>query len=58
MNDGFRIRRGLKDRALAHQFLAQRARIGEIAVMGHGQPSSGEIGVKRLYVAQHGFSRR
>jgi len=37
VDEEFRIDGGLKDRALAFQFLTQFRRIHQIAVMGHGQ---------------------
>jgi hypothetical protein len=42
----------VKDRAAAHQRLADGERVGEIAVVGDGQPAELEIREQRLHVAQ------
>ena len=54
MDDGFGVGGGLEDRALRHQFGAQRMRVGEIAVMGDGDAAAGQIGENRLDVAGKG----
>ena len=54
MDDGLGVGGRLEDRALAHQFVAQRMRVGEIAVMRDGDAAAREIGEHRLDVAGDG----
>ena len=50
MDDGFGVGGGLEDRALLHQFLAQGMGVGQVAVMGDGQPAARQVGEDGLDV--------
>ena len=58
MENDFRIGGRLADGAVAHELLAQRQAVGEVAVMGHGEAATVELREERLNVAQHGLARR
>ncbi len=52
MDDHFGVGGRLEDRAALDQLGAQRAGVGNIAVMRHREAAAGQIGIKRLDVAQ------
>jgi hypothetical protein len=56
LNDHFGVGRRLEQTAAPDQLAPQRARIGQIAVMGDGEAARFEIGEQRLDIAQHGVA--
>ena len=52
VDDDLGIARRLKDRSAAHQYLAQRHRVGNIAVMRDCKAAGGQVGEQRLDIAQ------
>ena len=58
MDDRFGVGRRLEDGAVAHEFGAQRVRIGEIAVVCQRNRAAGEIGIHGLDVAREGTTGR
>ena len=52
VQDGLGVGGGLEDRAAALQFPLQRQRVGDVAVMRHGEAAADELGEERLHVAQ------
>jgi len=50
MDEDLAIGAGLEQTAAIDQGAAERHRVGEVAVVAHGQTAKGEIGVKRLDV--------
>ncbi|MEJ0044546.1 MAG: hypothetical protein WDM81_21025 [Rhizomicrobium sp.] len=58
MDDDLGVGGRLEDAPLAHQFGAQRARIGEIAVMRERKAAAGQVGEHRLDVARRRAARR
>ncbi len=56
MEDHLGVGGRLEDRALAHQFAAQRQAVGEIAVVGDGEAAGVQLGEQRLDVAQDGLA--
>jgi len=58
VEDDLRVRCRLGDGAVPDEIAADRERIGQIAVMRHREPASGEFREERLHVAQDGAAGR
>ena len=56
MQDHLGVGGRLHDRALVHEFAAQRQPVGQIAVMADGEAERIELGEQRLHVAQQGLA--
>ncbi len=53
MDQGFRIRGGLENCTVLHQFFTQPQRIGQVAIMGNGQSAEFKIRKQGLDIAHH-----
>ena len=56
MQDHFRVRGRLADRPALHQLLSKRERVGQVAVVAHGEAPGGKIREQGLNVAQNGVA--
>ncbi len=56
VEDHLRVGGRLADGAVAHELLAQRQAVREIAVVGHREAAAVELGEEGLHVAQHCFA--
>ena len=56
MQDDFGVGGRLADGAGGDQLLAQRQRVGQVAVVGDGEAAGVEVGEQRLHVAQDGVA--
>ena len=56
MQDDFGVGGRLTDGAGGDEILAQRQRVGQIAVVGDGEAAGIDVGEQRLHVAQHGLA--
>ena len=52
MDDDFGVASGLEDRPTPDEIVAQRLGVGDIAIMRDREAAAGEIGIKRLDIAQ------